>query len=160
MSALTTWTDESIARLREHHANRALSNLDISIKLNREFGTVFTRNAVIGKRKRLGLINPNRPHKPLYVKAPRVRKAASPPRRWLPKVEPPTMPEEEIREAVVTDQFQCSIMELENVSCRYPIGEVGDLSFRYCGCPQADMSSRRPYCDAHARIAYRPSHHP
>lgn len=159
MSALTDWTIKSEGRLRQLNGQRELSNLTIAATINAEFGTNFTRNAVIGKRKRMGLSNPDRSNRPIR-NVPKVRKQSSQIRRWMPKIEPPTMPEEDIREAIVIDQFQCSIMELENVSCRYPIGEVGDLSFRYCGCPQADMSSRRPYCDAHARIAYRPSHHP
>jgi GcrA cell cycle regulator len=153
------WSDATIARLRELHDCKTLTARGIAQKLVAEFNQPFTRGAVLAKRWRLGLLTP-KSHKKLTVRVPRVRKPSSQARRWLPKIQPPTMPEEEIREAVVTDQFQCSIMELENVSCRYPIGEVGDLSFRYCGCPQADMSSKRPYCDAHARIAYRPSHHP
>jgi GcrA cell cycle regulator len=155
MSALTDWTIKSEGRLRELNGQRELSNLTIAATLNAEFGTKFTRNAVIGKRKRMGLSNPDRSNRPIR-NAPKVRKQSSQSRRWIPKIEPPTMPEEVVSPNVVTTEFNCSVLELENESCRWPVGMPNDLDFRFCGHPSADLTERRPYCKVHARLAYRP----
>ena len=49
-----TWTVGMLARLRELHA-AGLTFGQICQRLNAEFGTVVTRNACVGKGRRLGL---------------------------------------------------------------------------------------------------------
>jgi GcrA cell cycle regulator len=51
------------------------------------------------------------------------------------------------------DANRCSLFELQQWHCRWPIGDptVGDFGF--CGNKAVDGL---PYCPAHARIAYRP----
>ena len=47
-----------------------------------------------------------------------------------------------------------TLLELTNDSCRWPHGEPGTPSFFFCGAPDADLESCRPYCARHARLAY------
>jgi GcrA cell cycle regulator len=46
-----------------------------------------------------------------------------------------------------------TIMDLKESSCRWPIGEAADPSFRYCG---ADKVEGYSYCAAHCKAAYQP----
>lgn len=46
----------------------------------------------------------------------------------------------------------CSLLELTQDTCRFPIGDPGEPDFHFCG---AMPRSGDPYCIAHCRIAYR-----
>ncbi len=48
----------------------------------------------------------------------------------------------------------CTLFELTNTSCRWPNGDPGKPGFFFCGVPEADCDHGRPYCAAHARIAF------
>ena len=65
MTLCITWSDDRIAELKKHHED-GLSCSQIAFKLG---GT--TRNAVIGKVHRLGLVAPAKPGKPNIPRAPR-----------------------------------------------------------------------------------------
>ena len=46
----------------------------------------------------------------------------------------------------------CTLEELDDTTCRFPIGDPGEADFHFCGeLPLAGA----PYCAHHARIAYR-----
>src|SRR5262245_1257922 len=46
----------------------------------------------------------------------------------------------------------CTLEELDDTTCRFPIGDPGEAGFHFCGeLPLADA----PYCARHARVAYR-----
>jgi len=46
----------------------------------------------------------------------------------------------------------CTLEELDDTTCRFPIGDPGKAGFHFCGeLPLADA----PYCARHARVAYR-----
>ena len=47
----------------------------------------------------------------------------------------------------------CSLMELGQATCRWPVGEPGEAGFAFCG---AAPLANYPYCPAHCLIAYRP----
>jgi GcrA cell cycle regulator len=64
---------------------------------------------------------------------------------------PEPMPEPVDAAAPMGDR--CTILELKEYSCRWPIGEPGTEEFRYCG---ARSGTGIPYCGYHARIAYQP----
>ncbi len=49
---------------------------------------------------------------------------------------------------------RCSLFELQQWHCRWPISEPGAEDFGFCGNKMVDGL---PYCEAHARMAYRPS---
>jgi GcrA cell cycle regulator len=48
---------------------------------------------------------------------------------------------------------RCSLFELQQWHCRWPISEPGAEDFGFCGSKMVDGL---PYCEAHARMAYRP----
>ncbi|UDQ87560.1 GcrA cell cycle regulator [Xanthobacter autotrophicus] len=47
----------------------------------------------------------------------------------------------------------CTIMQLTESTCRWPLGEPGTDSFHFCG---GKANPGMPYCQTHARIAYQP----
>jgi GcrA cell cycle regulator len=62
----------------------------------------------------------------------------------------PTPPGHE--EPVVTSEQRCSLLELNQGHCRWPINDPGAANFAFCGlAPVPGL----PYCTGHARLAYR-----
>jgi len=49
---------------------------------------------------------------------------------------------------------RCSLFELQQWHCRWPISDPGAEDFGFCG---NNPVKGLPYCAAHARMAYRPS---
>lgn len=115
-----------------------------------------TRNAVIGKLHRMKKGSgksrlrgaqkpPKKPAKPwkrtrrdygFSSPPPEVRRAAS-----LPP-EPPTPPDMPPARGLGIDAMR----ELQQHDCKWPIGDVGSLSFRFCGSPR---ELGKPYCSHH-----------
>lgn len=163
------WTEPVIELLKQLAAEK-LSASVIAEKINAEFRSSLpwnlTRNAIIGKFHRLeiGLKSqreyhtkprPYEPQKRLERpggNAP-IKKVGNwinfadaqprPPRAFVPKTvaEDLQIPEEQRR----------SILELDNHTCRFPIGEVGSPSFFYCG---AEPLAGGVYCEGHAERAF------
>jgi GcrA cell cycle regulator len=125
-----------------------------------EIGT--TRNAVIGKMHRLGLSRP----KNLFADRIKPRVAQDGWRRKVlrPKVRSLSISSQHaaLRAAypgpaghasAVESPHKCSLLELRQAQCRWPISEPGSADFAFCGNPSAGGLS---YCVGHARLAYRP----
>jgi GcrA cell cycle regulator len=56
-------------------------------------------------------------------------------------------------EEPISSERRCSLLELGNERCRWPIGTPGAEDFCFCGnTPIEGM----PYCSGHTRLAYRP----
>jgi GcrA cell cycle regulator len=47
----------------------------------------------------------------------------------------------------------CSLLELTEDTCRWPVGDAGEPDFYFCGHPPL---KGRPYCGPHYRKAFRP----
>jgi GcrA cell cycle regulator len=144
--AQATWTTERIALLK----NLISAGLTCA-QIAQEIGV--SRNAVIGKLNRLGLsrsrtspgIAPGRRdtrnNHNMGTKR-RVLRAL-----WAPAhVAPAEAPGDSIA--------RCSLLELKEWHCRWPVGDPHSEDFGFCGNKPLDGF---PYCAAHARIAYRPS---
>jgi GcrA cell cycle regulator len=133
----TTWTAERIALLK----NRIDAGLSCG-QIAREMG--LSRNAVIGKASRLGL-----------SRFRGTRKNAQPrmatQRRILRSLW--TKPHVAFPDAVDCITKRCSLFELQQWHCRWPIGDPTAEDFGFCGNKLIDGL---PYCPVHARIAYRP----
>jgi GcrA cell cycle regulator len=142
-----TWTTERIALLK----NRIDAGLSCG-QIAREIGV--SRNAVIGKANRLGLSR--------FKSAP----AGQPGRTGTPKIARPrivtqhrilralrTEPQIPFAPVPVDSANRCSLLELQQGHCRWPISEPGAEDFGFCGNEQV---GGLPYCAAHARMAYRP----
>jgi GcrA cell cycle regulator len=150
----TTWTLERIALLKD----RLCAGFSCG-QIARELGV--SRNAVIGKTNRLGLSRFKRTISG-QVKQTGTRKNTSP-RTASPR---PVTQRAILRslwamsrlasaaEVLAETAKACSVLELQQWHCRWPIGDPTSEDFGFCGNrPVASL----PYCAAHARIAYRPS---
>lgn len=84
--------------------------------------------------------------------AKRARKPRAPRERVVrtPRDNPPPGP-------VVTVFGPCTIVDLTDYRCKWPIGEVRSPQFRYCG---AAKSIDGPYCREHAAMSFVPRDRP
>ncbi|MBV9562412.1 MAG: hypothetical protein JOY90_18505 [Bradyrhizobium sp.] len=156
------WAPQHSAALREHLA-QGLSYSEIANAINAKFGTFYTRNAVIGRGRRLGLGRPRqaedfprppkrlrrlpskaRPARPAASKAARSdsaghRALAPMPRRRVPRLR-----------CVGIAPRLLSLTELEPGDCRYPYGGDRDGEpIVFCGHLRMEGSS---YCEPHFHL--------
>ncbi|TCT08255.1 GcrA family cell cycle regulator [Aquabacter spiritensis] len=155
-----SWNDERVELLKRLWGE-GLSASQIATELGG-----ITRNAVIGKVHRLGLsgrvkaAGPARPRK-AQTEAPAPRPASRPAfsgntalaQALEPVVEQAPRPAPVAGNVVPMGQ-RCTIMNLTEATCRWPVGEPGTESFYFCG---GRTVSGLPYCTHHARMAYQPS---
>ena len=141
-----TWTTERIELLKSHFAD-GLSCREIANEIG------VSRNAVIGKLSRLSLTREKKPEirraNPAKTNRPR-----SVPRlqyRILRKLFAEATPAED-GHAIQSEQH-CSLLELSEERCRWPINSPGEEDFCFCGNrPLQGL----PYCAGHSRLAYQP----
>lgn len=153
------WTDERVELLKKLW-NDGLSASQIAGELGG-----ITRNAVIGKVHRLGLSgraksqtsSVPRQRKPrasaalLRVARPAMRGATALARLPAYEIEYDAAPEATAE--IVPIGQRCSLIELSEDKCRWPIGDPGTPEFAFCGGKAVEGL---PYCTHHARIAYQP----
>ena len=158
-----TWTEERIALLTKLWSE-GLSASQIAAEL----GGGASRNAVLGKAHRLGLVRDETkgPSTPPPPKPPRPRNppaAAEPPVPQAPPSVPVVVSQQPASEpagtsaqnkAGVPRSAGVTIMELREAMCRFPLGDPTTPEFRFCG---AQASTGLPYCAHHAQIAYQPA---
>ena len=141
-----TWTTERIELLKGHFA-AGLSCRQIANEIG------VSRNAVIGKLSRLNLTRDKKPE----IRRPRTKsdRSHSVPRvqlRLLRKLFTEVPPAEASDDAILSEQH-CSLLELSEERCRWPINSPGDEGFCFCGNqPLGGL----PYCAGHSRLAYQP----
>ena len=124
----------------------------------------ITRNAVIGKVHRLGLSG--RAKSPSSG-APRQRKTRTHSHMMrIPRssvrgntalahaydYEPE--PEPELVDNIIPMGQRRTILELNEDTCRWPIGDPGSADFFFCG---GQTMTSLPYCSYHSRVAYQPA---
>lgn len=148
-----TWNSERVDQLK-HFFQAGLSSSQIA----RELG--LTRNAVIGKMYRLGLSRP-RDLVVKHVEQKRAGKFASPRRRRLSVVtsnqmQPTDCPApSSLAETIpILDGRGCTLLELGQGRCRWPIESESSEGVFFCG---NEPAAGLPYCTGHARLAYRPT---
>ena len=150
------WTPEHSQALREH-VTRGISFARAAAEINARFGTAYTRNAALGRGKRMGLVVPVRredrstPTKagaPKKVKS-RKREGAEPPRSEPNHV--PAVPSTPVQlRCVGMSPRLISLVELEPGDCRYPYGgDKDDEPIAFCGHPRRVGSS---YCTPHFHL--------
>jgi GcrA cell cycle regulator len=173
-----TWTAERVGLLRK------LWSVGLSARqIAAELGGGVTRNAVISKAHRHGLVHgavevPNTAHSckpspppdlpsttelsgqndPVLTPTMVDPQPAEEPKETRPREEAlvPAQKLEQTRrqEVVVPLSKRVTIMELREAMCRWPLGDPTTPEFRYCGA-QAIMGL--PYCAHHAQVAYQPA---
>jgi GcrA cell cycle regulator len=154
----TNWAPEHSAALREH-LTQGLSYSEIARAINATFGTTYSRNAALGRAKRMGLGGAERPRDwarlPPRAEQPslhKVRERYAAMSRWfVPVFEPVELPK--LRCADVEPRH-LSLLELESGDCHYPYGgdEEGE-AITFCGRVCREGSS---YCTAHFQLTRGP----
>src|SRR5579862_8406564 len=156
----STWEGAHSVALRAY-LGKGLSFSEIASALNQQFGTAYTRNAAIGRARRMGLSVPLRPPSDSVMSAPKrpdARRICQS-RAHKQAVVPPK-PSTVERAAAL--QLRCvaitprhlSLVDLEANDCRYPYG--GDTEgdpITFCGHPRHEGSS---YCLSHFRLTSLP----
>ena len=134
------WNDKTHDLFRALCAEKTLSYTDIAKAMSAEMGIKITKNACIGKARRLGLPmrkTPQRARKrtepalPAEITAPRlaVWSVSEPPRRRV--------------------NGYLTLFELKHTSCRYPFG--ARPPYLYCGKP---VQKAKSYCPDHCDVVY------
>jgi GcrA cell cycle regulator len=141
-----TWTDERLERLKIGFA-AGWTCRQIADAIG------VSRNAVIGKLSRLNLTRENSGEMPARKKSPKARRRGSVPqlRQLLQAVY--AEPSSEACEAPISSEHICSLLELSEARCRWPINTPGEKDFGFCGNTPLEGL---PYCAGHSRLAYRP----
>ena len=144
----TSWTTERIALLKD----RIRAGFSCG-QIARELGV--SRNAVIGKTNRLGLSRfkdalpgqSKQSGRRQNARPRTVRRQTNPRALWA-------KPQLAFAELSGKSAKACSLLELQQWHCRWPMGDPTSEDFGFCGsAPVAGL----PYCPAHADMAYRPS---
>jgi len=156
------WEEAHCAALREYHG-KGMSFSEIARALNARFGTAYSRNAAIGRARRMGLPSTGRVHRINLPKPPKAPKpTVARPQKRRESVVPRISTKANLRERVAALQLRCvainprhlSVIELEAADCRYPYG--GDAEgepITFCGHPRRDGSS---YCASHFHLTSAP----
>ncbi len=123
-----------------------------------KLGNGLTRNAIIGKTRRMGLARPKAKTKVSPQKVNRVRAktrihiaSTHVVSTYEEVTEKPAAP----ADLDIPKDQRKTIMQLESWHCRYPIGEPEDAEFFFCGAPKIEGSS---YCQHHYNKCYIPAH--
>ena len=153
-----SWTDERVELLKKLWSD-GLSASQIAGELGG-----ITRNAVIGKVHRLGLSgrakSPSnatpRPRKPRSAShMMRVPRASIRGNTALSHAyELDTEPEPELIENIIPIGQRRTLLELNEETCRWPIGDPATSEFFFCG---GKPLTGLPYCNYHSRVAYQPA---
>ena len=152
------WASEHSDALRELIALR-LSCSEAAAAINRKFGTFYTRNAVLSRARRMGLMASGPPESssgaiPALNGLGRGR-PAEPRLFWLHRPMP-------VFERTETEPLRCveieprhlSLVDLGRGDCHYPYGgdEEGE-AITFCGHPRRPGSS---YCTPHFHLSRGP----
>lgn len=150
---MSIWDDDKIVKLTLNLWKKGLSADKIAARLP----VVTTRNAVISKLHRLGVLG-STDRGAIHARPSRVHDRASSPRPpktvfgdWrkglvcepVPVVDEPFIPVSERK----------GTLDLEDRDCRWPIGDPLKADFHFCA---KEKVSGLPYCELHARRAFQP----
>jgi GcrA cell cycle regulator len=157
----TGWPPSHCEALREF-VTKGMSYADAAAAINARFGTAYSRSAALGRARRMGLAEPDRPKPPPRVTETQFQQA----RRSRPRTDAFPTPEPVQRGQVLSPpervRLRCveavprqlDVTELEEGDCRYPYGgdEEGE-AITFCGHPRRAGSS---YCTPHFHLTRNP----
>lgn len=158
------WTDEMVEQLREMW-KQGLTTGEIGKRLG------VSKNSIVGKVHRLGLSGRPSPIKkkdtsettptnidvsetPVKTSSPKTEKKIGKPDKKAEEKELPIFSEEKIETSALSHHSHngnTSLTDLDNHTCRWPIGDPKDENFHFCG---KKVRIGQTYCDEHANIAY------
>ena len=160
------WPDDMTEMLQKHW-DLGMSASQSAKVINDTFGTLQTRNSIIGKRHRMGLKRNadlrwfNRPKRAVTTAEARLKRAeklaklkANKERdaeiARLKQAARSEMEMQKLRPIELLSVYtRDAVLSLKRNSCRFPIGVVGAPDFRFCGDSQVEGSS---YCADHKAI--------
>jgi len=155
--ASTHWKPIVVDKMRELWVMFSASQT--AVILNTEFGTQYSRNAVIGKACRLGLNKTTKPSAPKAIAAPKPTKPAPAPMVRIPEQHKPLTAaqlERLPRIIIPKDVWNAlpgskpvTLMALTRKTCRWPIDGLGEQHF--CGQHVVETGV---YCVDHAERAF------
>jgi GcrA cell cycle regulator len=143
-----TWTAERVELLRSRfEAGQSCREIAADIGVS--------RNAVIGKLSRLNLTrgrsdDARRPAREDGAKRRHLK--AGPRTQYQMLLAAFTEPRPAIEDAPIHGERRCSLLELSEERCRWPISTPGAEDFCFCGNTPVEGL---PYCAGHTRLAYR-----
>jgi len=143
-----TWTDERLERLK----NRFESGLTCR-EIADDIGV--SRNAVIGKLSRLNLTREKNgdARRPTEKDAAKGRRPKAAPRLQYQMLKALYGEPQPAADEPIDNGHCCSLLELSEQRCRWPISTPGAADFCFCGNTPLEGL---PYCAGHTRLAYRP----
>jgi len=151
-----SWTDERVELLKKLWSD-GLSASQIAAELGG-----ITRNAVIGKVHRLGLSGRAKSTSSAAPRPRRARSATHMLRIGRPAIRGNTAlahayeieeAEPELIQNIIPIGQRRTILELNDQTCRWPVGDPGSNDFFFCG---GNAVTGLPYCAFHSRVAYQP----
>lgn len=151
---MSFWTDEKVETIKTLW-KQGLTASQIGERVG------HTRNAVISKLHRIGMMGDQaprkRPRKPSTKRAPHFN-GRKPAPAAKPRVTPSVEFEPEpfvstFEELVIPVCERKSLLDLTEASCRWPIGDPQSAEFHFCNGTKV---LGLPYCETHARRAFQP----
>ena len=153
------WEAAHSTALREY-VEMGMSFAEAARALNERFGTACSRNAAIGRARRMGMSSPGRAKRAVRPKSP--KPIATRLRKRRERALSGDAAKTDVRERAAALQLRCvainprhvSLIELEEPDCRYPYG--GDTEgepITFCGHPRREGSS---YCVSHFHLTSAP----
>jgi GcrA cell cycle regulator len=156
----SSWAEEHSRALREY-LEKGLSFSRIAKAINARFNTAYSRNATIGRARRMGLSGPGQADIPAQRKPqPKPRPARL--RKMRARALAQSRPKRAVLKRAAALKLRCvgivprhlSLLELEPGDCRYPYGgEAEGEAITFCGHPRREGSS---YCVAHFHLTSSP----
>lgn len=143
----TPWTSVRLARMTGLWAE-GLSAAETAKRLNEEFGTHFSRSAVIGK-----VYRQNIPKRQVENRGRWVRDNTTRARRIQrrPSVIELTADAPNIDDNSIPFAQRKTLFKLAMHNCRWPVGDPCAPDFFFCG---GQAIETQPYCAGHAKRAY------
>jgi GcrA cell cycle regulator len=147
----SNWAPEHSDALREL-LTRGMSYSEVAEAINRKFGTCYTRNATIGRGRRMGLDVPgrqdDRPRPPPRNRAPKLStlRVSRPEQSCAQPAEVVSADPVKLRCVGIRPRL-LPLTELDDGDCRYPYGGDRDgEAILFCGHPRLAGSR---YCAPH-----------
>jgi GcrA cell cycle regulator len=157
MMEITNWAPEHSAALRDLF-DKGKSFSQIARAINAKFKTTYSRNAALGRAKRMGLDGADRPEPPAHVPPEPNRSSELRPDvrarefHWPRQVFETAKPVK--LRCVAVEPRHLSLVELEWGDCRYPYGgDTEGEAITFCGHPRRSGSS---YCTPHFHLSRNP----
>ena len=151
------WAPEHCDALRECLA-KGMSFAEAADAINARFDTAYSRNAALGRAKRMGLAALDRPKR-----LPKLsQKPSAPPLHEVRECAAESKPSTPVSKRPDRAKLRCvqimprhlPLIDLEAGDCRYPYGgDVDGEAITFCGHPQREGSS---YCIGHFHLTRGP----